>query len=94
MSEWKPQSGAAQRHDRATTSMLRFAPMDIFRESNMPGRPVSFTRLQNEKWQAGEGRSAKVSPPPSPLIGLLAVPMKGAGVGEERDLLPPPSALA
>ena len=51
-------------------------------------------RLQNEKWQAGEGRSAKVPPPPSPLIGLLAVPMKGAGVGEERDLLPPPSALA
>ena len=48
-------------------------------------------RLQNEKWQAGEGRSAKVPPPPpSPLIGLLAVPMKGAGVGAEMDLLPPP----
>ena len=47
-------------------------------------------RMLNEKWQAGEGRSAKVPPPPSPLIGLLAAAMKGAGVGAEMDLLPPP----
>ena len=55
----------------------------------MPGKPVNITRLLNEKWQAGEGRSAKV-PPPSPLIGQLAGPMKGAGEGAEMDLLPPP----
>ena len=51
-------------------------------------------RVRDEKWQAGEGRSAEAPPPSGPLIGLLAVPMKGAGVGGEMDLLPPPSALA